>query len=197
MLPSMFWPVLFYQAVTLVLGFLVYRLAFIVTRSLGRGWNGTEAVEVRYFNVGILALLTGAAMATVVFSSEAVGLAGTELLYYLVLAAMGFVSSRWCRVRPQGAVFLSVGLLLASAVVQVIIFLRNPNAQGQYGPEIVIFALADSSRILANLPLDAAVAFLGWRIAELTFGRRPATLPNNGLPTVSAVGQDGSKAQKD
>lgn len=95
-----------------------------------------------------------------------------EIGYYVVLVASGVSLSLWCKSQKYVPLLNTIILVLALSVLNVVLFLNNPNAQFRYGPEIVFFALQEHIVKANLLPIDVVVTLVAWRITSVLARQR-------------------------
>ena len=96
-----------------------------------------------------------------------------EGLYYLVLFLSGIALAAWARSSPVAPIWAASAIAVLLAVSQAARFVVDPGARWQYGPEVYLFMLWSYAGQANMLPLDAVVAWSGWRtVALLGFGGR-------------------------
>jgi hypothetical protein len=122
----------------------------------------------RSLMVAALAILgEGLVVALVPPSAAWVG----EVGYYLILFLSGVALALWAHASGATPIWVATLTAVVLAVAQAVWFMRDPGAQFQYGPEISLFTLWGYVARVNMLPLDAVVAWGGWRV----FGRGTTT----------------------
>jgi hypothetical protein len=108
-----------------------------------------------------------------------------EGAYYFVLCCLGVALARLGRAPGFVAGF---GALVLTGIPVMITFAELMNSAGasfHYGPEKVLFAIADAVRVLVVAPLDVAVTWSAWRITLSFSGGPNQSLASAPAPTKS------------
>ncbi len=146
-------------------------------------------------NLGFLLAAFAATSAWLGASSGSGSFILVESGYYCLLFFTGHALRRFGRSAQYVPLLYGLLLLAAATYIKVSSFMNSPGARFQFGPEIVLFAIARAVSGMAMLPLDVAVLWGGWAISNALPKRHAgnSSAPDNAAssPPVKA-----SKAKK-
>lgn len=134
----------------------------------------------RWDIVLIVALI--AANLALVVAHETAGLLSEFALMLLCISlkiAGGMLLALWARSPGTAAILTGAGQTLFSNILFIQSFLASPDAQSQYGPEAVIYAMAYSVGNMSVLPIGAAFIYGVWRISLALYPRAEVAVPGD------------------
>ena len=186
-----------------------YGLAFLIARRIRRvrpkrygiPYPSTVAVapalSVSRTLVIVALYVLVAAEVLILFPRAGRSVLTVEIGYYLALVAASVALALWANASVTVPVMLAILTNVVLAVVSAAVFMRDPDAEFAYGPELPIFAVMEYLWRSALLPFDAAVTAGAWTIARAcgpmsNTALQPTAGPSQSLGTGSIIRPTGS-----
>ncbi len=171
-IPMFFVPAVVQIAVSTIIGFLMFLVARAIARRIEtrKSYIPATACISRFLNtkdaIVIIALIVGELL--LVASHEAAGLVPAftmEVLCACLKIVGGIVLAFVSRSPGHVAVLAALAQSLLSNSLLTAFFVASPETASQYGPEAIIFAMANSVENMSTSPLGAALIYGVYRVS--------------------------------